>query len=95
MSFQTDGNATLDQQQLQLRALETFFLEVIDFQAADNNRNNVTTADVEAPLEHKLSLRVVADSAALAEIAAAAHSIVFDRQAFVAGQKLRVVGFRT
>jgi len=94
MSFQPDGNASLAQQELQLQALEAFFVEVIDFQAGQNSRNDVTTKDIAAPVPALLRLRTVQTSAEVAQVAAAALAIVFDRVAFVAGQKARVIGFR-
>jgi hypothetical protein len=94
MSFQTDGNGSLAQQELQLQALETFFVEVIDFQAGQNTRNDVTTKDVDGPVPGLLRLGIVQSSADVAKVAAGAVTIVFDRVAFVAGAKARVVGFR-
>lgn len=94
MSFQTDGNSSLAQQELQLQALETFFVEVIDLQAGDNLRNDVTTKNVVVPLPTPLRLRTVQNSGELAQIAAGALAIVFDRVAFVAGHRERVIGFR-
>ena len=93
MGFQTDGNGTLAQQELQLQALETFFVEVIDFKAGDNVRNDVATKDVAEPMQ-QLHLRIVRTSSELATLAAGALAIVFDRIAFVAGRKERVIGFR-
>lgn len=94
MSFQTDGNAALAQQELQLQALETFFVEVIDFQAAANLRNNVVTKDILTPVPGPIRLRVVNTPADVASVANGAQAIVFDRVAFVAGKRERVVGFR-
>ena len=94
MSFQTDGSASLAQQELQLQALETFFVEVIDFQAGDNLRNDVTTQDIGGPVPAPLRLRIVQNAGELGEIAGGASAFVFDRIAFVAGQRERVIGFR-
>lgn len=95
MSFQMDGNGTLQQQQLQLQALETFFMEVVDVRAADNSlRNDITTRDINT-VTPELQLKVVQDAAGVASIAAEASVIVFDRVLFVAGNRQRVIGFRT
>lgn len=94
MAFQTDGNSSLAQQELQLQALETFFVEVIDFQAGQNLRNDVTTRDVTSPVSSLLQLQVVHSPADVAAIAASAAAIVFDRIAFVQGTRERVIGFR-
>lgn len=94
MSFQTDGNGSLAQQELQLQAIETFFVEVIDYQAGDNLRNRVTTKDVLIPEPHPIRLSIIHNASELAQVAGQALAIVFDRVAFVAGQKERVVGFR-
>lgn len=94
MGFQTDGNGSREAQELQLQALETFFVEVIDFEAGADTRNDVTTKDVMAPPAAPLQLRVVENPAQLAALAGAATAIVFDRVAFVAGARERVVGFR-
>jgi hypothetical protein len=94
MSFQTDGRTSLTEQQLQLQALETFFVEVIDLEAGDNVRNDVVTKDVTAPPAAPLLLSVVRDPVALATVAAGARAIIFDRVAFVAGQRERIIGFR-
>jgi hypothetical protein len=93
MRFQTNGNGTLAQQELQLQALEAFFLEIIDFRSGADGRNDVATQEVTEPVR-PLRLRIVQNSAELGEIAAAALSIIFDRVAFVAGQRERVIGFR-
>lgn len=94
MSFQINGNGSLNQQELQLQALETFFVEVIDVQAGSNGLNDVTTKNVATPAAAPLRLSVVQSAAELAAVAAGAKAIVFDRIAFVAAQKERVIGFR-
>jgi hypothetical protein len=93
MGFQTDGNSSLQQQELQLQALEAFFVEVIDFQAGQNLRNDVVTKDVTTP-PVPLRLKVIQNPADVAAAAGGAQAIVFDRVAFVAGQRARVIGFR-
>ena len=94
MGFQTDGNRSLAEQELQLQALETFFVEVIDLQAGNSGRNDVTTKDVLTPLPSPLRLRIVHNAGEAASVVAGASVMVFDRIAFVAGQRDRVIGFR-
>jgi hypothetical protein len=94
MSFQVDGNAALDQQQNQLQAMETFFVEVIDYNAGDAMKNDVAVKNISAAVTSPIQLKAIGVPADLAAIAAKGATIVFDRQVFVSGAKRRVVGFR-
>jgi hypothetical protein len=94
MAFQVDGNLSLEKQELQLQAIETFFVEVIDYQAGSNIRNDVTTKNVTTPVSSLLRLRVINNAADAADVASKAKAIVFDRVNFVTGKRERVIGFR-
>ena len=94
MSLQIDGNLPLGQQELQLQAIESFFVEVIDYQPSSNTMNRPVTSPVSVPGSNRIHLALAADSAAVAAIAGMAISIVFDRHVFVSGAMKRVVGFR-
>ena len=94
MSLQIDGNLPLGQQELQLQAIETFFVEVVDYQPISNTMNQPLTSPVSAPGAHRIQLALAANSAAVGTIASAAISVVFDRVVFVSGVLQRVVGFR-
>ena len=95
MTLQIDGNLTLQKQSIQLQTIESFFVEVTDYQASDNGRNDITTKDIDGSVEHRLQLRIVSGADELARLTAVASVIVFDRENFVEGRKQRVVGFRT
>ncbi len=94
MSLQIDGNFPLGQQELQLQAIESFFVEVIDYQPISNTMNHPVTSPVSVPGAHHIQLALAANSAAVGAIASTAISIVFDRVVFVSGTLQRVVGFR-
>ena len=95
MNLQTDGQSSLQQQENQLQSIETFFVEVVDFQAGSQGfKNDVITRSVGMPGAHRLHLKIVQSSADLPQAVNGALSVVFDRIAFVAGQRQRVMGFR-
>jgi hypothetical protein len=94
MTLQIDGNTSLQDQETQLQAVETFFVEVIDYQAGDNSKNAVTTSPISGPVASPIHLKTISSAAELAQVASGASGIVFDRVVFVAGQRQRVVGFR-
>jgi len=95
MNLQTDGQASLQQQEIQLQSMETFFVEVVDFQAGQGTKNDVITKSVAMPGSHRLQLKIIQNSVDLPQSLNGALTVVFDRVAFVAGQRQRVVGFRT
>ena len=94
MSFQVDGKASLEQQELQLQTLETFFVEVVDYNAGAGVKNDITVKNIPGPISSRIHLAVIQTPAELAEIATKASSIVFDRVVFVTGDLKRVVGSR-
>lgn len=94
MSLQVDGSAPIDEQERQLRFIETFFVEVIDFDANSSGNNDVTVKPVPGLPTLKIHLQKVADAAAFTAVADAAKSIVFDRIVFVDSMRQRVVGYR-
>lgn len=94
MSLQVDGNATIEEQERQLQAVETFFVEVIDYRAGEQNVNGVTTRDLPHLVDGSILLRQVPGQADLAGIIGNAAAIVFDRMVFVEGELKRVVGIR-
>jgi hypothetical protein len=94
MSFQVDGSVALNQQQNQLQAMETFFVEVIDYNAGDGTKNDVTVKDISGAVASPIQLKSIQAPADLAAIATQGATIVFDRQVFVDGAKKRVAGFR-
>ncbi|MDX2149137.1 MAG: hypothetical protein SFV54_00250 [Bryobacteraceae bacterium] len=94
MSLQVDGKTSLPEQERQLQFVETFFVEVIDYVAASNGNNDVTTKSIPGAVAQPLQLKQIAAPADLTAIASAGATIVFDRVAFVLGARERVVGFR-
>jgi hypothetical protein len=94
MSLQIDGNAAIDEQQRQLQFVETFFVEVIDYVASDDGKNDITTKPTTGQVPQPLQLHPVANTTEVAEIARSASTIVFDRAVLIDGQNQRVIGFR-
>ena len=94
MPLQVNGTDDLPAQERQLQFVETFFVEVIDYLAASNGTNDVTTRDIPGAVNGELKLRRIGSADELAEIVNAGARIVFDRTAFVEGNRQRVVGFR-
>jgi len=95
MSFQVDGKATLAQQELQLQTLETFFVEIVDYSAGADSKNEVTVKNISGAVTSPIRLGAIQMPADLAKLAAGASSIVFDRTVFVQSKRQRVLGFRS
>ena len=94
MSFQVDGKVSLAQQEMQLQALETFFVEVIDYNAGADVKNDVTVKNIADPVASPIHLKAIQTPADLAQIATGGATIVFDRQVFADSQRQRVAGYR-
>jgi hypothetical protein len=94
MNFQVDGKASLAQQEIQLQTLETFFVEVIDYNAGADVKNDLTLKNIPGPVASPIHLAAIVAPDGLAQLAAKEPTIVFDRTVFVEGQKKRVVGYR-
>jgi hypothetical protein len=94
MNFQVDGKATLAQQEMQLQALETFFVEIIDYEAGADIKNDVMVKNISVVVSAPIKLQVVQAPTDLAKIGTDGSSIVFDRSVYVEGVKTRVLGVR-
>jgi hypothetical protein len=95
MNFQIDGKTSLAQQELQLQTLETFFVEVIDYSAGADVKNDITLKNISVPVASRIHLEAIETPAGLTQIGAKASTIVFDREVFVEGASKRVVGYRS
>jgi hypothetical protein len=66
MNFQVDGQASLAQQEVQLQTIETFFVEVVDYNAGADTKNDVTVRNISGVVVSPIHLSVVATPTDLA-----------------------------